>query len=102
MKLSSNQRKYLETLAHHLSPIVRIGKQGLESKIITSVNEAMSSHELIKIKILEAAPVSAQEAADKIIEGCDAILVRIIGRVIVLYKPFNDKPKKIELPKAKS
>ncbi|MDN5279541.1 MAG: RNA-binding protein [Clostridiales bacterium] len=102
MKLSSNQRKFLEALANKLSPIIRIGKQGLESKIVSSVNEAFNSNELIKIKILDSAPVTAQEVAEAAIAGSGAELVRIIGRVVLLYKPFKDKPRKIELPNPKS
>jgi len=98
VKLSSQQRKHLESLAHHLEPIVRIGKQGLESKIILSVVEAFNTHELIKIKLLDSSPVEAAEAAKEICMAADAVLVRVIGRVIVLYKPFSDKPRKIELP----
>ncbi|MBU1107779.1 MAG: ribosome assembly RNA-binding protein YhbY [Candidatus Riflebacteria bacterium] len=100
MKLSSHQRKHLESLAHHLEPIVRIGKQGLESKIISSVSEAFYTHELIKIKLLDSSPVDAADAAIEICKATDAALVRVIGRVIVLYRPFVDKPKKIELPKS--
>lgn len=89
-------------MAHRLSPLVRIGKNGLEAKIVSSVNEALSSHELIKIKILDSSPATAQEVAEAAIKGSGAELVRIIGRVIVLYKPFSEKPPKIELPKAKN
>lgn len=101
MKLSSHQRKHLEALAHHLEPIVRIGKQGLESKIILSVVEAFNTHELIKIKLLDSSPVDADEAAREICKSASAELIRVIGRVIVLYKPFSDKPQKIELPKSR-
>jgi len=100
VKLSSHQRKHLEALAHHLEPIVRIGKQGLESKIILSVIEAFNTHELIKIKLLDSSPVDADEAAKEICQEAEAVLVRVIGRVIVLYRPFSDKPPKIELPKS--
>jgi len=100
VKLSSHQRKHLEGLAHHLEPIVRIGKQGLESKIILSVVEAFNTHELIKIKLLDSSPVDADDAAIEICKKSDAVLVRVIGRVIVLYRPFSDKPPRIELPRS--
>lgn len=98
MKLSSNQRKHLEAIANHLEPLVRIGKNGLEAKIVSSINEAFSSNELIKIKILDSAPVEAEEVAAAVVKPTGAILVRIIGRVIVLFKAFTDKPSKIGLP----
>ncbi|GAB4267192.1 MAG: YhbY family RNA-binding protein [Candidatus Rifleibacteriota bacterium] len=101
MKLTSNQRKYLEALANKLSPVIRIGKQGLDAKIVSSVNEAFNSRELIKIKILESSPATPREVAEAAIAGSQAELVRIIGRVVILFKAFTDKPSKIELPKAK-
>lgn len=99
MKLASNQRKYLEALANQMDPIVRVGKNGLEAKVISSVAEAFNSHELIKIKILDSSPNTAEEVAEESVKSTKATLVRIIGRTILLYKPFVDKPKKIELPK---
>ena len=99
MKLASNQRKYLEALANQMDPIVRVGKNGLEAKVISSVAEAFNSHELIKIKILDSSPNPAEEVAEESVKSTKAILVRIIGRTILLYKPFENKPKKIELPK---
>lgn len=101
MKLSSNQRKHLEALANKLDAVVRIGKQGMEAKIISSVREAFSSQELIKIKILDTAPVEVDDVADELIDATGAQLVRKIGRVIVMYKAFIDKPAKIELPPAR-
>ncbi len=98
MKLSSHQRKHLEAIANHLDPLVRIGKNGLEAKIISSINEAFSSNELIKIKILDSAPVEADEVASAVLKPTGALLVRIIGRVLILFKPFTDKPTRIPLP----
>ena len=99
MKLASNQRKYLEAQANQMEPIVRVGKNGLEAKVIDSISEAFNSHELIKIKILDSSPNTADEVAEEALKATKATKVRIIGRTIILYKPFEDKPKKIELPK---
>jgi len=101
VKLTSNQRKHLEALANKIDAVVRIGKQGLEAKIVSSVREALSSQELIKIKLLDTAPVKVDEVVDVILDETDAMLVRTVGRVIILYQPFSDKPRKIELPAAK-
>lgn len=101
MKLTSNQRKHLESIAHHLDPIIRIGKNGLEAKIVSSINEAFSSNELIKIKILDSAPVQAEEVVEAVLKPTRSTLVRIIGRVIILYRAFTEKPVKIELPTPK-
>jgi len=101
LKLTSGQRKHLEALAIQLDAVVRIGKQGLEAKIVSSVREAFQTQELIKIKILDTSPVEAEEVVDEVVSATGAVLVRTIGRVIVLYRPFTEKPRKIELPPAK-
>jgi RNA-binding protein len=98
MKLTSNQRKHLESLANQLKPVIRVGKQGLGAKIVSSINEAFNTQELIKIKILDNAEVSADEVAETAVSECHAQLVRIIGRVLILYKPFSEKKPRIELP----
>ena len=102
MKLTSNQRKFLEALANGLDPVIRIGKLGLDSKIIASVKDAFKTHELIKIKILDTSPVTKEEVVDAILNNTQASLVKVIGRVIIIYKAFDEKPPKIELPKPKS
>ena len=52
-KLSSMQRNYLRSQAHHLEPVVLIGKNGLTDGTIEAVNNALDSRELIKIKFRE-------------------------------------------------
>lgn len=98
MTLSSHQRKFLEANANALEPSVRIGKKGLEAKIFLSVKDAFNTHELVKIKLLDTSPADAKEAAEAIVKNTHSELVCIIGRVIVLYKPFEDKPPKLILP----
>ena len=50
MNLSSTQRKYLRSLAHHLKPSIYIGKNNLTQGTIDSINDSLTAHELIKIK----------------------------------------------------
>ena len=47
--LTTAQRKRLRSLAHHLQPIVLIGKFGATDTVIGAVNDALEVHELIKI-----------------------------------------------------
>ena len=102
MNLASNQRKHLESLANDLDPIVRIGKQGITPQLINSVIENLESRELIKVKILEAAPLEKEEIAEQIIAQTGCYLVRLIGRTLILYRKAKKKKKtSIELPPKK-
>lgn|SRR5690554_5949833 len=96
--LSGKQRRHLRGLAHSLSPIVHIGKEGLSSGSIASIREALKAHELIKIRVLESAPQAKAELAPLIAERTGAHLVGVVGHLIILYRMHDERPT-IELPK---
>ena len=48
--LSSKQRKFLRSKAHHLKPVVIIGKADIGDYVIKTVDECLKSHELVKVK----------------------------------------------------
>jgi len=49
--LSNKQKKQLKGLGHSLQPVVMIADQGLKETVVAATNEALDTHELIKIKI---------------------------------------------------
>ncbi|MEN8141549.1 MAG: ribosome assembly RNA-binding protein YhbY [Thermodesulfobacteriota bacterium] len=99
--MNKKQRQYLRGLAHHLQPLAMIGQQGLTPTLIKAVNEVLSDHELVKVKIQTTATVDRSEAADELAKRCSAHLIQIIGKVIILYRPNSKRPadKRIILPK---
>ena len=96
--LSSKQRAFLRSMANTMDPIMQVGKSGVGEELITSVDHALEARELIKMSVLDTAPVSAREAADELEEATGAEVVAVVGRRFVLYRP-SKKKKKIELPK---
>ena len=52
-KLSSSKRSYLKSEAHHLKPIILIGKKGLTDGAIEAINNALEAREIIKIQFRE-------------------------------------------------
>lgn len=91
--LSSAQRKKLRELAHHLEPIVYVGKQGLTDGLYAAVADALLAHELIKVKFndfkSEKKGMTAQIAAHT-----DAAIAGIIGNVAILYRPHPEPEKR--------
>lgn len=96
--LSSKQRAFLRSMANTMDPIMQVGKGGVGEELITSVDNALEARELIKMSVLDTAPVSAREAADELEAATGADVVAVVGRRFVLYRP-SKKKKKIELPK---
>ena len=96
--LNSKQRAFLRSLAHHLKPVMNIGKEGVNDSTKQAVEDAFNRRELLKVKVLEYAPLSAQEAGSSLTGMLESTqLVQVIGRVVVLYRPFPENPK-IVLP----
>lgn len=97
--LDSKTRAYLRTLANKLEVTVMIGKGGITTSVITSVLEAIGPRELIKIKILEAAGMTARDISDVICPEIDACPVSCVGSKLVIYKHNPKLENGIVLPK---
>jgi RNA-binding protein len=89
-KLSTKQQQELKAKAHHLKPVVMIGDKGLTENILTEVDIALTSHELIKVKINGADRDQRNAIAEEISEKSEACLVQMIGRILVLYRKRPD------------
>jgi len=92
-ELTIKQKKYLKGLAHPLSPIVKIGKEGLTEGVLATIETELLHHELIKVKIGSNSEVNKTEAADLIPGQTTSSLVQLIGKTIILYKPNPKKQK---------
>lgn len=99
MSLTPKQRAHLRTLAHHLKPVLHVGKEGLTDATIHALQDALSNRELLKVKVQEAAPLSAREAGVVFAERIEgAQHVQTIGRTVVLYRRHPERPE-IMLPR---
>lgn len=85
MTLTGKQKRYLRAEAHHLTPIVQIGKGGLTNEIKTSIRKALDARELIKVTILQNSDADIDEVAADIAEMSFDV-VQKIGRILVVYK----------------
>jgi len=97
--LTGKQVRYLRSLGHHLQPVVMVGKEEVSDQVIASVDEALLTHELIKVKLQEGCITPRAEVADALAQGTGADIAQILGRTILLYRT-SDK-ELIELPKAR-
>jgi RNA-binding protein len=98
LAITPKQRAYLKSQAHHLKAVVFVGKEGITEQTIRSIEEALHNRELIKVKVLEAAPLHVRDAGPELARRIEnAELVQTIGRIAVLYRPHPEKPQ-IVLP----
>ncbi|HEY0593410.1 MAG TPA: ribosome assembly RNA-binding protein YhbY [Thermoanaerobaculia bacterium] len=97
MQYTPSQRKYLRGLAHELEPVVRIGKARVTPEVAAEADRALEAHELIKVRIDVEGRDARQALAEDLAERAGAALVTSIGKIAVLYRPREEKPK-IKLP----
>ena len=90
--LSSTQRSFLRSQAHHLEPAVLIGKNGVSVGTIESVNKALEARELIKIKF-RVFKDNKQSISDEIAASTNCHVVGMIGHTVILFRQNSDPEK---------
>ena len=83
--LKGSTKKYLRSLAHHLKPVVMVGRNGVTEQLITSVDTALKDHELIKVKFLDYKE-EKKEISEEIASATKSAVVGIIGNIVTLYR----------------
>jgi len=97
-RLTSTERKHLRGLAHSLSPVVHVGRQGLTAAVIEATRRALDEHELIKVKMAADRDERERIALD-LQERCDAVLAGTIGTIAILYRQHPDpERRRIAIP----
>ncbi len=95
--LNGKQLSFLRAHAHHLNPVVQIGKSGITEAVVRQIEEQLRAHELIKVRFAQEAPVSARASAAALAQASDSTLVQCAGRTVTLYRRHDHRPK-LELP----
>ena len=102
--MKSYQKKYLKGLAHGLKPTVFVGQKGTVPSVVKALDEALDTHELIKVKFVEFKEKTQKEAIVAALEQeTSAERVGMIGHVAILYRRQKDPDKrKIAIPVRKT
>jgi RNA-binding protein len=94
MTLSSKERAALRAEAHHLSALVHIGHNGLTDALRQTLDDALRTHELVKVALTRSTDVSAKDAAHQLAEQLGAEVVQTIGRTCTLYRENPELERK--------
>ena len=77
---------------------MRIGRRGLSEGVLANLEEALESHELIKIKFSDHRDAKRELSAE-IDARLGSIQVGAIGHVVILYRQARDPEKRrLRLP----
>lgn len=97
MTLTGKQRRSLRAQGHALAAVVHVGKEGVSGELVTALDAALTTHELVKVKIGRGAPVDRRDAAAELAERTGAEVAQVLGNTVLLYRRHPEEPK-IELP----
>jgi len=98
MTLSSKERAALRAEAHHLQPLVHVGHHGLTDALRQTLDDALRTHELVKIQFTKNADVPVRDAANELATGLGADVVQVIGKTATLFRENPELKRKNGVP----
>ena len=85
--MDSSELKKLKRIANGLKPQFNLGKSGVTSTFIESVESYLEAHKIVKVKVLSAVDKSqVSDIADKLAEEIDSVIVEKKGFTFVVYR----------------
>lgn len=90
---STPLRRRLRALGHALSPVLRVGKDGLTPGLLRQLTQLLFDHELCKVKLESESPIDRFAAADALGAQPGTNIVQILGRTILVYKRHPQHPR---------
>lgn len=75
-----------------------LGKEGASEGVVQAVDQALTDHELIKVRLPEGERDERAGFVEALTKGTKSAHVGTIGRVVILYRRHPNDPK-IVLPR---
>ena len=88
--MKGRERAAMRAEAHHLDPIVHVGQHGLTPALLQSLDDALRTHELVKVKLGKNAEVKAKDAAGELARATQSEVIQVIGRTATFYRENPD------------
>ena len=94
MELMSYQRAFLRSRAQQLDPVVYVGKEGLTDGVAKALDDALASHELVKVRF-QSAKDEIDGISRSLAERTSSTLVAITGFTAVFFRQDPDSTERI-------
>ena len=92
--MKGRERAELRAEAHHLNPSVHVGQQGLTPSVIGSLDDALRTRELVKVKLGNKDDMKPKDVANSLALATNSAVVQVIGRTATLFRENPDLDKK--------
>lgn len=94
LKLNSEQRSQLRSLAHSLDPVVMIGRCRPDRCRLKEIDVSLNAHELIKIRVFGDDRQARLDMLESICSQMEAAPIQHIGKLLVIYRPKKEESQK--------
>lgn len=92
--MKGSERADLRADAHHLNPTVHVGQHGITTALVSSLDDALRTRELVKVKLGKGAEVKPKQAAGELATATHSEVIQVIGRTATFYRENPDLPRK--------
>lgn len=96
--MKGKERANLRAEAHHLTPGVHVGHQGVTDTVVRAMDDALRVRELVKVDVSRNAAITPKEAANALASATNAEIIQVIGRKATLYRENPDLEWKNDTP----
>lgn len=101
MPLTTQDKKRLKSIGHHLKPIIQLGDKGVSDALLEELERRLEDHELIKVKVGGMDRDARDATINTLCDKARAELVQRIGNIALLYRAAaRPNPKLSNLLKA--
>lgn len=96
IQLTPAQRREHRANAHHMTPVVLIGGDGLTDAVKKEVDAALNAHGLIKVRVFSDDRAGRELIYQTLSADLSAAPVQHIGKLLVLWRPQVEKERVID------
>ena len=94
--LTVQERKSHRAEAHHLSPVVMIGADGLTPAVLKETDAALNAHGLIKVRVLGDDRAAREAMYQQLADELNGAPIQHIGKLLVLWRPQPEKERELD------
>ena len=92
--MTGQERAALRAEAHHLDPTVHVGQHGLTPSLIGSLDDALRTRELVKVKLGKKDDLKPKDVANSLALATNSAVIQVIGRTATLFRENPEMDKK--------
>ena len=95
IELTPAERRAHRADAHHLSPVVLVGGDGMTANVRKEIDAALNAHGLIKVRVFSDDRAARELMYQELAADLNAAPVQHIGKLLVLWRPQPDKERSV-------